>query len=58
MHKDLAGKWIEFYSIIRMSLKESDMTLFVSQLVLCTASLLPEFQPAPSFLSAIIGHID
>jgi len=29
-----------------------------SQLTLCTASLLPEFQPAPCFLSAIIGHID
>jgi len=25
---------------------------------LCTASLLPEFQPAPCFLSVIIGHID
>jgi len=31
---------------------------FNRQLALCTASLLPEFQPAPCFLSAIIGHID
>jgi len=31
--------------------------LRVAQLALCTASLLPEFQPAPCFLSAIIGHI-
>jgi len=25
---------------------------------LCTAALLPELQPAPCFLSAIIGHTD
>jgi len=29
-----------------------------SQLALCTAALLPELQPAPCFLSAIIGRID
>jgi len=28
------------------------------ELALCTASLLPKFQPAPCFLSAIIGQID
>jgi len=27
-------------------------------LALCTAALLPELQPAPCFLSAIIGQID
>jgi len=26
------------------------------QLTLCTAALLPELQPAPCFLSAIIGR--
>jgi len=25
---------------------------------ICTAALLPELQPAPCFLSAIIGQID
>jgi len=29
-----------------------------SQLALCPAALLPELQPAPCFLSAIIGQID
>jgi len=27
-------------------------------LTLCTAALLPELQPAPCFLSVIIGQID
>jgi len=27
-------------------------------LALCTAALLPELQPAPCFLSAIIGQTD
>jgi len=31
---------------------------FWSQLALCTAALLPELQPAPCFLSAIIGQTD
>jgi len=29
-----------------------------SQLGLCTAALLPDLQPAPCFLSALIGQID
>jgi len=28
------------------------------QWAICTAALLPELQPAPCFLSAIIGQID
>jgi len=28
------------------------------ELALCLAALLPELQPAPCFLSAIIGQID
>jgi len=32
--------------------------LILLQLPLSTASLLPEFQPGPCFLSAVIGHID
>jgi len=37
------------------------MTIFAAtkvQLALCPAKLLPELQPAPCFLSAIIGQID
>jgi len=32
--------------------------MFIYQWALCTAALLPELQPAPCFLSAIIGQID
>jgi len=31
---------------------------FEEQWALCPAALLPELQPAPCFLSAIIGQID
>jgi len=33
-------------------------TIKANQLALCTAAQLPEFKPAPCFLSAIIGPID
>jgi len=32
--------------------------VFFRELALCPAPLLPELQPAPCFLSAIIGQID
>jgi len=31
---------------------------YFKELALCTAALLPELQPAPCFLSAIIVQID
>jgi len=34
------------------------VALLTFVLALCTAALLPEPQPAPCFLSAIIGQID
>jgi len=33
-------------------------TNITRQLTLCPSALLPELQPAPCFLSAIIGQID
>jgi len=44
--EDSAGNWT------------NPSNLFVNQLALCPAALLPELQPAPCFLSAIIGQID
>jgi len=46
-----------FFSLLNCSSHEGKKKHF-KELALCTAALLPELQPAPCFLSAIIVQID